>query len=181
MNGKASLPGLHSPGASFEAPFEMLAACHERVQRMLDLLTRLRQYLQQKPCDDVARQAARDVLRYFDMAAPLHHQDEELHVFPLLLAQGGSQLQALVRQLQADHQAMEADWAQARLALVEMAEGRAQAFTPGQEALFECFASRYAGHIRQEEGSVYPAAQALLGDGAEQNMGQEMARRRGAR
>ena len=180
MTGKASLPGLHSPGASFEAPFEMLEACHERVQRMLDLLTRLRQYLQAKPCDEMARQAARDVLRYFDLAAPLHHQDEELHVFPLLLAQGSSALTELVRQLQADHRAMEADWAQARLALLALAEGQAQGFTPGQEALFDCFASRYAGHIRQEEGSVYPAAQALLGQDAQQGMGQEMARRRGA-
>lgn len=181
MSAHAPLPGVHSPGASFEQPFEMLAACHERVERMLDLLARLRQYLQEKPCDEVARQAARDVLRYFDLAAPLHHQDEELHVFPLLLAQGGSALQALVRQLQADHQAMEADWAQARVALQALADGQAQSLSPGQEALLECFASRYAGHILQEENRVYPAAKALLGPGAEQGIGQEMARRRGAR
>ena len=29
------------PGAGFDAPFEMLGACHERVRRMLRLLARL--------------------------------------------------------------------------------------------------------------------------------------------
>ena len=63
MTASASLPGLHSPGVGFEQPFEMLQACHERVQRMLGLLQRLQDYLHDKPCDDMARQAARDVLR----------------------------------------------------------------------------------------------------------------------
>ena len=78
-----SLPGFGAPAAGLDAPFEMLAACHDRVVRMLALQARLRQHLQDKGCDEPARQAARDVMRYFDLAAPLHHQDEELHVFPL--------------------------------------------------------------------------------------------------
>ena len=79
------LPGFGGAAVGFDTPFEMLEACHERVQRSLDLLQRLTDYLHTHACDDSARQAARDVLRYFDMAAPLHHEDEELHVFPLLL------------------------------------------------------------------------------------------------
>ena len=88
MASRVSLPGLHTPGAGFDEPFEMLGACHDRVRRSLDLLQRLRDYLKTHACDDSARQAARDVLRYFDIAAPLHHEDEELHVFPPLLAGG---------------------------------------------------------------------------------------------
>ena len=34
-----TLPGHRAPGAGFEAPFEMLDACHERVHRMLALLS----------------------------------------------------------------------------------------------------------------------------------------------
>ena len=75
-----------SPAAGFEQPFEMLVACHERVHRMLALLGRLREHLHGHGPDTQAQQAARDVMRYFDQAAPLHHQDEELHVFPPLLA-----------------------------------------------------------------------------------------------
>jgi hypothetical protein len=76
----------------FEQPFAMLEACHERVQRTLALLARLRVHVREQGADENARQAARDVLRYFDMAAPLHHEDEELHVFPLLLAHGAPEV-----------------------------------------------------------------------------------------
>src|SRR5665647_521132 len=69
---------LATPAVGFEQPFEMLEACHERVNRMLALLVRLREYLPGHGTDDNARQAARDVMRYFDLAAPHHHQDEEL-------------------------------------------------------------------------------------------------------
>ncbi|RYF75253.1 MAG: hemerythrin domain-containing protein, partial [Comamonadaceae bacterium] len=76
------IPGFNAPGVGFEQPFAMLEACHERVQRTLALLGRLRGHVQAHGADEPARQAARDVLRYFDIAAPLHHEDEELHVFP---------------------------------------------------------------------------------------------------
>src|SRR5574343_1313138 len=114
MTASNALPGFGAPAVGFDTPFEMLEACHERVQRSLDLLQRLQDYLRDHACDDSARQAARDVLRYFDIAAPLHHEDEELHVFPLLLARGAPSVVALVRQLQQDHVHMAADWAAAR-------------------------------------------------------------------
>ncbi|MEQ1661023.1 MAG: hemerythrin domain-containing protein, partial [Hylemonella sp.] len=92
----------------------MLAACHERVQRSLDLLGRLVDYIGKQGHDAQTRSAAADVLRYFDLAAPLHHQDEELHVFPLLLAQGDAALRTAVQQLQADHLRMGELWAAVR-------------------------------------------------------------------
>ncbi len=178
---RVSLPGVRSPGAGFDEPFAMLDACHERVRRSLDLLARLRAYLQDSGCDDSARQAARDVLRYFDIAAPLHHEDEELHVFPAVLAGGDAALAALVRQLQRDHLLMAQHWALARGALQALAEGSSSAFTPAQEDALELFAQSYADHLRHEDQAVYPAAQALLDVPAVQAMGQDMAARRGAR
>jgi hypothetical protein len=45
------------------------------------------------------------------VAAPLHHEDEELHIFPPLLQPGtDAGTQAVVRQLQRDHVAMAACW-----------------------------------------------------------------------
>ena len=181
MTASASLPGLHSPGVGFEQPFEMLQACHERVQRMLSLLQRLQDYLHDKPCDDMARQAARDVLRYFDIAAPLHHEDEELHLFPPLLAGGDAALKGLVRQLQRDHVLMAERWAAARVGLQALADGAVQAFTPQHETALDRFAQCYDDHLRHEDDRIYPAARALLDDPAQQTMGQEMARRRGVR
>lgn len=156
----------------------MLEACHERVQRTLALLGRLRAHVALHGSDESARQAARDVLRYFDIAAPLHHQDEELHVFPPLLAQGSSSVVALVQRLLQDHQDMVAEWAAARQPLQALADGQASTFSAQDEAVLERFARRYVRHIEDEEGAAYPAVQQLLPPEALAPMGREMASRR---
>jgi hemerythrin-like domain-containing protein len=167
------------PAATFEQPFEMLEACHERVQRMLALLQRLRAHLSGHGADADARQAARDVMRYFDQAAPQHHRDEELHVFPPLLAQGDAQTVATVRRLQDDHVRMESSWAAARAVLDAVARGELDALAPWQESALDAFAGPYAEHIAAEEQLAYPAAAALLDAPALTEMGAEMMRRRG--
>lgn len=168
-----------SPGAGFDAPFEMLEACHERVHRMLALLQRLRAHLRGHGADTQAQQAARDVMRYFDLAAPQHHRDEELHVFPPLLAQGDRQVVAVVRRLQADHRVMEQRWTAARGVLQSVVDGRTDALAASEEAMLESFAGVYEDHIRAEEEMVYPGARALLGEEDLKAAGAEMARRRG--
>ena len=71
-------PLLHSgPAVGFDEPFEMLEACHERVQRSLALLARLIAHVDAHGHDEKSRSAAHDVLRYFELAAPHHHEDEE--------------------------------------------------------------------------------------------------------
>ena len=180
MSAYADLPGMRAPGAGFEQPFEMLEACHERVRRSLALLERLRAHLRGQGCDDSARQAARDVLRYFDIAAPLHHQDEELHIFPALLAaQPEGRMADLVGRLQREHALMARHWADARQPLEQLAQGALRAFTPAHEAALERFAQCHAGHLRDEDESAYPAARALFDEGRQQHMGREMAARRG--
>ncbi len=180
MTASNALPGFGDAAVGFDTPFEMLSACHERVLRSLALLGRLQDYLRGHPCDDSARQAARDVLRYFDIAAPLHHEDEELHVFPPLLERGSAAAVAAVRRLQQDHEAMSANWRAARALLLALAEGAQEAFSAQDEAVLERFANVYGEHIRIEEEEVYPAARALLAPGVVQAMGAEMRRRRGA-
>ena len=175
-----TLPGFNAPAVGFDEPFAMLEACHARVQRTLTLLQRLRAHVGEHGADTHARQAARDVLRYFDVAAPLHHEDEELHVFPLLLAQAAPGVQALVQGLQQDHLHMTADWAAARAPLSALAEGQQAGFTGEDDAVLDRFALRYADHIEAEESVAYPVAQALLAPAALAAMGQEMAARRGA-
>ncbi len=174
-----ALPGSAAPGVGYEQPFEMLTACHERVQRMLRLLDRLRGHLATHGADEQARQAARDVMRYFDQAAPQHHLDEERHVFPPLLAAGDPAVVAVVRRLQEDHVRMEAQWALARALLLSLAEGRLAAFTPSQEQVLAGFAALYGGHTEAEEGIAYPAAQGLADEEALRRMSQDMMQRRG--
>ncbi|GAB2485850.1 hemerythrin domain-containing protein [Comamonas humi] len=172
---------LHTPpAAGFDEPFEMLHACHGRLQRMLALLGRLGEHLAAQGCDAQARSAAADVQRYFDLAGPLHHEDEELHVLPALRAAGEA---ALADALHAEHEAMEQQWLSIR---AELQAVQAQQLAGG-EALAQArrrwadFAALHAGHLQREESRAYPAVRARLGGPEQAAMGHDMARRRGAR
>ena len=173
-----------APAAGFDQPFEMLSACHERVQRSLQLLMRLLEHL--RTADDTPRSremaadAARDVLRYFDIAAPAHHEDEERHVFPLLLASHDPRLTTAAAQLHADHLAMEAAWAVLRPLLQQVASAGASADLPALQAAADRFGALYAGHIELENDVVFPAARSAMDAAAVRAMGAEMAARRQA-
>jgi hemerythrin-like domain-containing protein len=174
-------PLLPTPGAGFEQPFEMLQACHERVHRMLRLLSRLREHLPAHGADEQAQQAARDVMRYFDQAAPEHHRDEELHVFPALLAQGDPEVVAVVKRLQHDHLQMESRWADARQVLAVIAAGQLNLLSAQAQSALDAFAGLYDGHIDAEEQIAYPAAAVLLQGEPLAQMSRDMMARRGLR
>lgn len=177
-----AVPGLHSPDAGFEAPFGMLGACHERVERTLALLARLQQHLLVQGLDEAGRQAARDVMRYFDLAAPMHHQDEELHVFPPLLAGPDAGLRAVVQRLLQDHRDMEAAWPAARRVLQAISDSPAadwMPLAPAQTAALAQFSALYVRHLADEDQLAYPAAQATLSQEALQAMSRDMMQRRG--
>jgi hemerythrin-like domain-containing protein len=166
-----------TPGAGFEAPFEMLAACHERVERSLKLLERLGEHLQRKGADAQAQGAARDVMRYFDLAAPHHHEDEERHVLPVLRASGQGDL---ADRIAADHRAMSAAWVLVREDLAAVVQGHASAVIgDAPRERWRDFAALYRAHAALEDASAFPVAAAALDADAQRAMGDEMARRRG--
>jgi hemerythrin-like domain-containing protein len=168
------------PSAGFDQPFEMLLACHQRVQRMLQLLERLGDHLCEIGADDAARQAAQDICRYFDLAGPAHHEDEERHLFPVLLAQADAATTELVKQLQYDHLTMVQDWEVVRADLQTVAQGHHPIHWPTARDRWSEFSQLYMQHIQLEEAVVYPAVQTLFNAAALLAMGNEMAGRRGA-
>lgn len=175
--------GVEAPSTNgFDVPFEMLAACHERVLRTLDLLESLRRHMHLHGFDANASDAIRDVMRFFDLAGPLHHEDEELHVFPVLLAHQKARLGAVIRQLQQDHRDMEDTWAGVRAVLVRAQEAgretRNPVLTAADDLAFARFADLYGDHIRTEESLVYPASLERLGVHDLGVMGADMMRRR---
>jgi hemerythrin-like domain-containing protein len=174
------LPGVHSPAAGFEAPFAMLDACHDRVRRTLGLLGRLVEHLGTNGADESARSAARDVLRYFDQAAPAHHEDEERHVFPRAQALGDPALSDAVQRLRAEHGQMAAAWQALRLLLLAVADGSSDAELVGSLARAQPrFEAVYLAHAELEEGVVFPAVARAMAAPELKAMGDEMARRRG--
>jgi hemerythrin-like domain-containing protein len=174
-----SFPGFNAPAAGFDQPFELLSACHERVQRSLDLLRRARQHIAQHGHDANSRSAVADVLRYFDIAAPLHHEDEELHLFPPLLAHSDTAVRAAVARLHDDHRQMHAAWQPLRTLLLRWRDDAAASLpAPQDDALIDTFTALYPPHIELEESLAYPAAQAALDAATQARMGGEMAARR---
>ena len=169
---------LHAgPGAGFEEPFEMLEACHQRVHRMLGLLQRLEAHLRDTGADANAQQAARDVMRYFDLAAPAHHEDEERHVLPHLREWGQA---ALADRLHAEHERMSAAWAEVRADLQRVAGGDwAPDGLDAAAARWQAMAALYGAHIEAEESQAYGVVREGIDAATRRAMGDEMARRRG--
>ena len=181
MGKPASLPGFQSPAVGFEQPFEMLQACHERVQRSLDLLRRLTAHIDAHGHDAASRSAAADVLRYFDLAAPLHHEDEELHVFPALAASPDAGVRQAIATLRDDHRRMAERWSRARLVLLAWRD-QPQPPAPDEavRATLKAFGDVYDAHIALEESLVYPAAHATFDETGLARIGAEMQARRRA-
>jgi len=163
------------PAASFDSPLEMLEACHDRVRRTLDLLVRLQAHLAEHGITDQARSAATDILRYFDIAGPAHHEDEERHVLPRLRSSQAPELKALAERLHADHAAMQDDWLAIRVSLLAVRDGEAGAWPA---ALVQRYVDRYERHLEAEEQVAFPAAAKSLGGDEMALMGQEMSSRR---
>ncbi|MEQ1596679.1 MAG: hemerythrin domain-containing protein [Casimicrobium sp.] len=175
------LPGFVTPAVGLDQPFEMLSACHERVQRTLRLLEKIVAHVQTHGPDEKATDAAVDVLRYFDLAAPRHHEDEELHVFPLLLQQNDATLTNAVTRMQTDHAQMNAQWARLREPLVALSQASGNSATFSALTLLQeaaKFIALYADHIHTEDTLLYPAAIALADPALLARMSADMRGRR---
>ena len=193
-----AFPGMSSPAAGFDEPFEMLASCHDRVRRSLALLDRLCVHVREHGADGQAATAAGDVLRYFSIAAPQHHQDEERHVVPMLRRLGDAQALATADRILSDHARFHASWARLEPQLLALESARhttstLEAASDTDTATFDAidtleasareFIELHTEHLVLEEAVAFPAAARVLarqGDAALRAMGAEMAARRGA-
>lgn len=173
-------PSYAGPSASTEAPLEMLAACHIRVEKQCATLQRLQIHLEKNGSDSQARKAATAIMRYFDTAALDHHADEEQDLFPALLeAMAGSDavcLRNMTQALTAEHRLLEKHWRKLRFVLEKVAAGDAALLQPETVA---AFTDLYARHIQCEEDELLPMAARLLGEAELNNIGKAMRERRG--
>jgi hemerythrin-like domain-containing protein len=175
-----AFPGFEAPAVGFEQPFEMLSACHDRVRRSLALLGRLCEHLPAHGADAQARQAAADVLRYFSLAAPAHHEDEERHVVPALQALGDEASLRTAQRLLDDHAEIRAAWARLAPLLHEVSAGEPPP-QPALDAMAQRFITLHDRHLPFEDELAFPAAASQIntqGPEAIDAMGREMAGRR---
>jgi len=172
------------PAAGFDQPFEMLLACHERIERMLCLLEKLAIRLTASGLDQDCKDAATDVMRYFDLAGPAHHQDEELHVLPLLKS-GAIDEQQLAKRIEREHLLMAQQWKVLRQDLGmlcttdEGAPGNLS-LSQGWQQRWDGFAQLHREHIGLEESEIFIKARERLDAASLEIMSHEMAQRRQA-
>jgi len=177
---RTAIPGFNSPAAGFEAPLEMLSACHGRVERQCETLLRLLPHLAAHGPDAAAREAAHNVMRYFDTSAKHHHADEEDDLFPALLEaaspEGRAALRELIDALRAQHRELEQAWGVVRRQLEAVHGGTLRelnAATVGR------LVERYRSHIAREEAELLPLAARILGPAQLDGVGSAMRARRG--
>ncbi len=165
--------------ATFDHPLQMLHACHGKIMQQCSTLRSLTEHLPRQGCDTRAQQAAQAILRYFETAGELHHQDEEIDLFPALRAvlnhETAPQMEALLADLLADHVALLALWGQIQPLLQQLAQGEVVALPTD---LSERFIAGYFGHIAREEKELLPLAEYLLTPAQLEPLGASMAARR---
>ncbi len=174
---------FRTPAAGFDQPIDLWLACHDRVRRMASLLERLREHQLDKGADESARVTATSIRRYFDEAAPRHHEDEEVDLFPLLrrrlptkAPRKAKEVNAALDELERDHVEMGRLWQALRETLEAIEAGKN---VPLQPELVRNFADRYRQHCEIEDTVIANALRRCLGDRDLDALGQAMAERRG--
>ena len=177
---KIAFPGFDAPSAGFEAPLEMLSACHGRVERQCQTMLRLAPHLAANGPDQAAREAAQNVMRYFDTSAKHHHADEEADLFPALLQAAPDaelvRLRELLAALRAQHRELERAWAGLRRKLEGIPLGTTRELDANEVGRM---VELYRLHIAREEAELLPLATRLLGDAQLDVVGRAMRVRRG--
>ena len=161
--------------------FEVLDACHRETVARLDELSALVAGLGDAELDAAGRASAAAIVRFFSTTARQHHEDEELHVFPQLLAGGDPQVVQAVQRLRQDHGWLQEDWHELEPQLDALASGQTWVDRAVLREGVEIFAALSRDHITLEESFIYPQARARMPDQARAEMGREMAARRRAR
>jgi len=159
---------------SFEQPLDMLLACHDKIRRFCDQLDRLPGYIAEHGVNDAARNTIDSVIRYFDVAGPAHHIDEEQELFPILLERIPSAAPR-IEQLEAEHGYLHSCWNAIRDDLQALRDGSADSLSSNA---VEEFVRQYREHADAEEAWLIPTAAATLSADEMHRAGQHMAARR---
>ena len=142
--------------------FEVLDACHVQTVLALGKLAALVSRLRDHGADPDARELAREVGRFFSATSRQHHEDEERHVFPRLLAGEDAEIVQAVLRLQQDHAWLEEDWLELAPQVDAVACGQNWFDVDILREGVEVFAALSLDHMALEESFIYPAARTRL-------------------
>lgn len=162
--------------------FGVLDECHRQTLAAIGDLETIVNRLDAGSADAQTRALAAHVVRHFSTTVRQHHEDEERHVFPKIVASGNAAMAQDVLRLQEDHRWLEEDWRELLPHLDAVACGQSWYDVAVLREGAAIFATLSRDHIALEEFCLYPEARARMLAGEEQAMLREMtARRRAAR
>jgi len=169
----------HAAATATPSAFGVLDECHRRTLAALDKLETIVDRID-GGVDAQTRMLAAEVVRHFSTTVREHHEDEERHVFPKLLATADAETEQTILRLQQDHHWLDEDWHELEPHLDAIARGQNWydvAFLRDGVTVFSALAR---DHIELEETCLYPEARARTGAVEAEAMGREMAARRRA-
>ena len=167
------------PDSGFDDPLGMLADCHRRIERFLDILCRVAARAEGRTLSREEIEAVEAALKYFQESGPRHNRDEEESIFPRLRAAHAA-VMVEVDRLEGEHQQTEAlhkECAElyARWIAEEELHGADRSRLPAVLTRLERI---YREHIRLEEDVVFPCAAKVFDRSAMSEAGAEFKTRR---
>lgn len=173
---------LLSPAeAAFSHPLTLLTSCHEKILHFSSALVKLSEKLQQQGWSDNSNVSAGQIRRYFNIAAPEHHKDEELHLFPAIIAldkdlqdpEIKTQL-GLINLMIKEHVETDALWE----TLDNLLASHSEAFDE-LNAMAIQYAAELAQHAELENTEIFTFAEQRIDKATFEQMGKDIAKRRG--
>lgn len=163
----------------FGDPLGLLSACHRRIESQCATLLRLPDHITAHGTDEACRQAASNILKYFNTSGKSHHADEESDVFPLIeayaRAECNTKLQSLIQELRDDHVAMDDAWQDLAFFLEKLTDGR----QVWPETLpVARFVTLYRTHMAKEDKHIFSYARDKFTIDQLSELGNKMAMRR---
>lgn len=146
------------PPAPVLPPLESLHRTHQELLLAVEELQRVLRDIAEDGATADRRAIVRSLIHCMDGNGRHHHAEEELRVFPDLLARGDVDLVQHVRRLQQDHGWLEQDWLEMRPQLDAIAHGIGGVDLDALQQAAQVFAELYRDHIALEETLVYPEA-----------------------
>ena len=141
-------------------PFQALDACHQQIQVHLAELQRMALHMETAGLGDEDRKLAGSIEAFFSTVSRDHHEQEEKHVFPPLLAKGSDAMKEAVRSLQQDHGFIEENWIELGPQLRAIAEGNDWFDAAEFQHNVALYLELMNGHIALEESMIYPESKA---------------------
>ncbi|QLB21363.1 hypothetical protein A6B43_07430 [Vespertiliibacter pulmonis] len=133
--------------ASWNEPIEMLYACHSKVKKFCRQLQLLPDYLEKQGVNQAVKNDVEQILNYFNLSAPLHHDDEEKDFFPTLIKKFPKAVDA-VKVLEQQHTELHHNWDLLEEQLLALLTGKR---TNVDRELIKRFVEGYNLHISIEE------------------------------